>query len=87
MAPDGRSVVCCFSNGRVLVLEVPSGKVLGRHEPPVGKGPPRRFWSSAQSRDGRLLALGAHTDPPQQRVSGTLPEDWEERHWTAFLQC
>jgi WD40 repeat protein len=74
---DGGSVFCCFDDGQLVKLELPSGKVLVERPAPARPDTNRRFWSWAQSNDGRLFALSEHTELPH-RAAGTLPEEWEE---------
>jgi WD40 repeat protein len=74
---DGRSVFCYFDDGRMVLLELPSGKVLAQKQSRPGKAELRRVRCTAQSPDGRLFAFSDYTEP-RRRVAGTMVEDWEE---------
>src|SRR5262249_3883498 len=75
-AADSRFLLCCFYDGRVIKLELPSGLVVAEQKPTTGKD--RGFYNGwVLSSDGRFLAGSTNTWPPY-RVGGNLPEDWEE---------
>jgi WD40 repeat protein len=76
-AADGRSAFCFFDDGEMVVVELPSGKVLAKQDAPAGRDRKRRYWSSARSSDGQLFAAGEHTEPPR-RMEGPQLEDWAE---------
>src|SRR5262249_5375298 len=72
---DSRYLLCCFYDGRVVKLDLPSGKVVAEQKATTKD---HRFYSGwALSDDGRFLAGNANTMPPY-RVGGNLPEDWQE---------
>jgi len=75
VAGDGRSAFCCTNTGRIVKLELPSGKILAEQQATTNFLQAYTCW--ALSPDGKYLAAGMHTNPPYRHVSGT-PEEWEE---------
>src|SRR5262249_20753095 len=74
-AADSRFLLCSFYDGRVVKLDLPSGKVVAELKATT-KG--QRFYSHwALSSDGRFLPGNVYTMPPF-RQGGNLPEDWQE---------
>jgi WD40 repeat protein len=75
-AADSRFVLCCFYDGRVFKLELPSGSVVAEQKATTQDD--HTFYNAwAVSADGRYLAGSVNTWPPY-RVGGNLPEDWQE---------
>jgi thiol-disulfide isomerase/thioredoxin len=72
---DNGYASCCFHDGRVVVVELATGKVLAQQEATVKT---RSFYNGwALSGDGRLLVGSVNAWPPY-RVGGNLLEDWQE---------
>lgn len=74
-AADSRFLLCCFRDGRVVKLDLPSGNVVAEQKATTNNHGFYNDW--ALSGDGRFLAGNACTLPPF-RVGRNLPEDWEE---------
>ena len=79
-AADGRSVLCFLNNGRIVVQELPSGKVRVDERDFCAVNSVRKIaWSYAGSRDGQWFAVSGQVAIPPGRVPATtLSEDWEE---------
>ncbi|MCI0457434.1 MAG: sigma-70 family RNA polymerase sigma factor [Gemmataceae bacterium] len=64
-APDGKSLACAQMDSTIRLLEVPTGKELGRLGNPVAPDRTQRnYWASSMtfSRDGKLLAVLKRVD-------------------------
>src|SRR5262249_18343235 len=73
---DSRFLLCCFNDGRVVKLDLPSGKIVSEQKATIKDQRFYRDW--VLSDDGRFLAGNVYTIPPFRVLGGGLPEDWEE---------
>src|SRR5262249_22554692 len=75
-AADGRFLLCCFHDGRVVKLDLPSGKVVAEQKATTKDTRSYSDWTL--SGDGRFLAGNVRTLLLPRVGFANLPEDWEE---------